>query len=286
MDHGQGTGHPGVAQIGVELSELRGGEHALVDDGPVGEAGKVAIGQLAGFRPQCPSIGLVIGLIGDLVANAGSHDVGPPQECIGIEPVARVERLPERGHGGQRLRPQLVGTGGHLPPSQGSQPLVDSDGVHGRSGMGRGLGGVGEETDAGGVVSRRRQIEVAHLAVEVVGHLNQQSRAVAGVRFRAQRPPVLEVAQRPVAHRHNLVSRPALQVHQKAHPAAVVLVSGVVKPLGVWQTGRLRPVPHCVLSSVFAVRAETTLASGRAAILPPQPGPLPSLFCSGDSQEA
>ena len=37
---------------------------------------------------------------------------------------------------------------------------------------------------------------------------------------------------------------------------------------------------------VFGVRAETTLASGKAAILPPQPGPLPSLFCSEDSQKA
>ena len=279
VDHGQGAGYPGVAQIGVELAQLRGGEHPLVDDGPVGQAGEVAIGQLAGLGPQRAGIGLVVGFVGDLVSDPGANDIGPSHQRIGVQTFAGIERLPERRHGGQRTRSQLIGAGGHLPPSQRSQPFLGGDLVHGCPGMSRGFGSVGKEADAGCVGSRLRQVEVADLAVELVGHLDQQARPITRIDFCPQCPPVLEAAQRAVADRHDLVARPALQVHQEPDPASIMLVSGVVEALRVWQFGGLRrPVPHCVLSSVFAMRAKTALASGRVAILPPQPGSLPSLL--------
>ena len=200
VDHGQGAGHSGVAQIGVELAELGGGEHPLVDDGPVGQAGEVAVGELAGLGAQRAGVALVVGLVGDLVADAGADNVGPPHERIGVEAVAGVEGLPERRHRGQCPGPQIVGGGGNFPPPQRGQPLFDGDLVHGRAGVGGGLGGVGQKADAGGVVARRREVEVAHLAVEVVGYLDQQPRPVAGVGLRAQCSSVLEVAQCPEAH--------------------------------------------------------------------------------------
>ncbi len=46
VDDGHRRLHQRVAQVGVEVRELRGGEHALVDDGPRREAGEGDLGGL------------------------------------------------------------------------------------------------------------------------------------------------------------------------------------------------------------------------------------------------
>ena len=65
-------------------------------------------------------------------------------------------------------------------------------------------------------------------AEELVGDLNQDPGAVAGVVFPAARPPVVEVFERLQPVSDDLVRFPPVDVGDEAQAAGVVLVAGVV----------------------------------------------------------
>ena len=67
---------------------------------------------------------------------------------------------------------------------------------------------------------------------ELVGNLDQDPRAVAGVVLAAAGAAVVQVAQRRQAVADELVRLAPLEVDDEADAAAVVLVSGVVEALG------------------------------------------------------
>ena len=78
---------------------------------------------------------------------------------------------------------------------------------------------LGEEADPGGVLPRRRQLMVDHVAQEAVGYLDQDPGAVAGERIGAQSSPVLEVAQRLDPEGHHIVGGFATDVAHEADAA-------------------------------------------------------------------
>jgi hypothetical protein len=169
------------------------------------------------------------------VLDALAQDESPSFEVDAVAARGAVdaphEQLAEaRLHRSGRVAQHRV-VGGHLPPAQDLQALgVD----HLGDGVGHPARGVAvprQEGDAGGVAARGRQVEVDDLAEEAVGRLEQDARPVAGVGLGAGGPPVVEVAQRPEAHAHDVVAAPALHVHHEGDAAGVVLEGGVVEAL-------------------------------------------------------
>ena len=77
------------------------------------------------------------------------------------------------------------------------------------------------------------QLEVDDRAQELVGHLDQQARAVAGVGVGAGGAAVLEVRDRLDPERHHLVARNVVQARDDGDAAGVVLVAGVVQAVGL-----------------------------------------------------
>jgi hypothetical protein len=94
-----------------------------------------------------------------------------------------------------------------------------------------------------------REGEVDDLPEEPVGDLQQDARAVPGVRLRADRTAVLEVSQRLDGLGDDVVARDAGERRDEGHPARVVLVEAVVEPLG------RRQCLHCSHGGPFRVVA-------------------------------
>ncbi len=67
---------------------------------------------------------------------------------------------------------------------------------------------------------------------ELVGDLDQEPRAVAGVIFTSACTAMIHVEQRGEPVAHELMRSPPLQVDDEPHAAAIVLVTRVVQTLG------------------------------------------------------
>ena len=90
----------------------------------------------------------------------------------------------------------------------------------------------------GAVLGGRRQRDAqarARLAEELVGHLEEDAGAVAGVRLAPTGAAVQEVDQHLERLAHDGVRLPALDVDDEADAACVVFVPGIVETLsGRW----------------------------------------------------
>ena len=198
VDEGQPADQPLVGQVGVELGQLVGGQHPLVGDRPGRQGGEVA------------------GL--DLVLGPLAHHEG--------QPVDGQRRVARRSAGCRPRRPRTAGASTAGPPRRWSRA---SDGSTGSARQPRtsrpssaamlahllpGLGGLrrvaGQEGDAGGVAAAGGQGEVHHRAVEVVGDLDQDAGAVAGVLLAPGRAPVGQVLEGVDGLQHQGVRRPSL----------------------------------------------------------------------------
>ena len=195
-----------VAQVGVELAELVGREHALVDDDPAAERREVRLG---------------------LVLDALAGEVDVAFELVAGEAVLGDEHLHERGHQLACGRARLGRVDRHRSPAQHVEALV---GEHLGDRVGRGIDAVDrQERDPRRVCTRRRQREPDGRPVETVGHLHQDSGAVARVGFRAGRAPVVQAADGRERLLDDPVALATLHVDDEADTARVVLESGVVE---------------------------------------------------------
>ncbi len=220
MHQGQRRLDPLVDQVGEELGELVRREHALVDERATRQRREVGA-SLVRERPQ-------------FVLDALAHDVHAPLEGHVRQPVTREERLVEG-------RLDLSGLGadhrvvvGDVAPTQDAQALAGGDLLDGAHHLVGAFGILGQEPQAGGVLTLGGQRELHHVTQEAVGDLHQDPCAVARVGLGAGRTAVLEVAQRSDALGHDVVAAQPLHVDDEADAAGVVLESGVVEPL----TGR------------------------------------------------
>ena len=212
---------PVVLQVDVEATQLRGGEHALVDEGAAGKAGEVH-----GFASRTILAGALVAQLG---LDPFAHHVGTPFEVF-TAAVTGDEDLPERRHRvtGQGTERALVG--GHVTPAEnretfGLHDLLDT--------VDRGLGVAGtlrEKRDTGGVGAFRWQLEIDHGTEELVRYLDHDSGTVAGVRLGSCRTSVFEVHQGRDGLVDDVATASSMHVDNKGNAAGVVLVLRVIEP--------------------------------------------------------
>ncbi len=188
-----GAGEPGIVKIGEVRGKLVGGEHPLVDDGARGQGGEVhprlQAGPLAHAERPALEVHQVEGPVGGAVT---SCDTG----CAAAA-----------GRGGQAeeelAHPRFDLGGGpadhvadhrHLTPAQDPQALRAYDPADRADRVVPVAGDLRQERRPRRVLAGRRQREVDDVAQERVRDLQQDARAVPGVRVGAGGTPVVKVA--------------------------------------------------------------------------------------------
>ena len=204
---------PRVLQVGVVAEQLRRGEHALVDDGAAGEArdDELRPGGQLGHAPDHVELALEGVLVVREVALGRDHellDVGRV-EVGGDADVVLVDR--------------------DVAPADDALALVADLLLEQRLELGAAVLVLRQEADADAVGARRRQVLADQAPHQLVGHLEQDPGAVAGVRVRSRRPAVLEVLQRHDRPLDGLVRGLAAQARHEGDAAGVVLVCRVVE---------------------------------------------------------
>ena len=115
-----------------------------------------------------------------------------------------------------------------VAPAEDGQPLVGGELGDPREATRPFCGIDGQEGEAGGVAARLGQAEPGDLPEERVGKLGQDAGTVAGVRVRARRAAVLQVAQDAQGTGHHVVAAPGAQVGDKANATGVMFETAVV----------------------------------------------------------
>ena len=205
-----------VDQVGEEVVELVGGEHALVGHGPRGQRREVDVGLALGALAQAEGHPLQLHA-GHALRGAGD------------------EELAEGRHDAERGRAEDRGVGGDVAPPEDREALLGGDLLDAGHLRGDLLLVPGQERGADGVGVLRRELDAElgrHLAQEGIRHLHEDAGAVAGVRLRARGTTVLEVAQSGQCLGHDVVAGDAGQGRDEGHATRIVLVAGVVEPLG------------------------------------------------------
>ena len=121
VDHGQRRGHPLVDQVGVEVVELLGGEHALVDQGARRERREVRVGLVLDPLPQ--AVGL------PLQGHAADAGAGTCEEELG-----------EGRHRAAGGRAQHVVLGRDVAPAQDREVLLGGELLDATAGLGDRVG--------------------------------------------------------------------------------------------------------------------------------------------------
>ena len=194
-----------VAQVGEELRQLVGGQHALVGDRPGRQRGDVEraagvdrgpLGPLAQHEGRAAPAGSrrwATTLPPKAVASARAAMVSATNSCAKSGMTARAvgPRSAPSGSTGTSRQPRTV------RPSSSASLATSSI-------AGGALGLVGrQEGDADGVLPHRRQVEVDLGAQQGVGDLGEDAGAVTGVRLGAGGAAVVEVVQRGEALGHD-----------------------------------------------------------------------------------
>ena len=211
---------PVVLQVEVEGLELRGGQHALVDEGLTGKAWEID-----GFASGAVLAGalgaqFVLGALPDHVGLALQVHTGG----------AADEHLAEGGHrvAGQGTQRGIVG--GYVAPADGLQTFGLDDLLDGLARGGRVAGRLRQKRDARGIRPLGGQVELGDRAQEGIWNLQQNARAVTAVRFGSGGTAVLEVQQGGDRLVHDVAAAAAVDVHHHGHATRIVLKCGVVQP--------------------------------------------------------
>jgi hypothetical protein len=97
-----------------------------------------------------------------------------------------------------------------------------------------------QKDEAGAVLARGGEIDARgfrHLGKELVRHLDENARAVAGVDLGTRGAAVVEVAQHLERVRHDLVGLATVHIDHEAHAARLVLEPRIVEALFGRQSG-------------------------------------------------
>ncbi len=229
VDQGDRAAYPAVGQVREERGQLVGREHALVDHGAGGQAREVGRYAPLGRLP----LGLLAHAERDPVeveaADRGAgRAVGPVVQAVRGEEHLADPRPDQLGG-----RAEAVRLDRHVAPAEHLGALDDRVLLDHRDRLG-GLGVLGgQEDEAGGVEAGRRQGEVDVGPEELVGHLDHDAGAVAGVGLRAPGAPVVEPDERREPLRHDVVRATAGQVGDERDATGVALELRVVQALGM-----------------------------------------------------
>ena len=207
------------------LVELLGEQHALVDEGLVRQAAQV------------PVLGAVDGRGADLAVGALPDDVELALEFrfIAHARAAPDEYLADERLAGARGLPERAVVHRHRAPAEDDLPfglddvLEDLDQPPPPRRIAR------EEDEPARILAGPREREQAVLPGDVleigVRHLDEDARAVAGIRLAAARAPMIEIAQHLNGLLQDTMGLAALDVDDEAHAAGLVLEPRVVEPL-------------------------------------------------------
>ena len=220
MHHAERAFQPVVLKVEVERLELRGSQHALVDERLPGKAWEIDGFATGAVLAGALGAQLVLGSLADHVGLAlqvharGSAD----------------EHLAEGRHGVAGQRAQRGVVGGHVAPAEHFEALCLDDLLDGLAGGGGVACGLRQEGDAGGVGTLGGQLEVDDGTQEGVGNLQQDARAVTAVRLGACGTTVFEVQQGGNRLVHDVAAAPPMDVHHHGDATRIVFVGGVVQP--------------------------------------------------------
>ena len=205
---------PRVLQVAVEVGELKAREHPLVDHGARGQAGHHQVGR---------------GPLGD----AADHEQLALERVLVAQPVGGGhEELADGGCAGARARSRGGERDRDLAPAYDPLALGDHGALEQRLELGAPLGVGGQEAHGHAVAPGGGQVGIEHAAVELVGHLEEDPGAVAGLRVRSGRTAVEEVLDRRDPVPQDLVARGPVQARDEGDAAGVVLVARVVEAAG------------------------------------------------------
>jgi hypothetical protein len=214
VDEREGALDPLVREVGVEAFELRRGQHPLVDDPPRGEARHDEVGAR-------------------LLLDEPPDHVELPLERVALEPRrGRDHGLPDRRHDRARGRARHGLVPRHVAPGEEPLPLRLDGALDDRLHRGAPRAVARQEEDADAVPPRWRQRVAEFGAQERVRDLEQDSRAVAGLRLGTRRAAVLEVLERRQRTPDGLVPGHGVETGDRRDPAGVVLVRRVVETGG------------------------------------------------------
>ena len=223
--------HPVVLQVQVERPQLRGGEHALVDEGLPGQAGEVD--GLAADRA------LAGALLAELVLDPLAHHVGAalqshPGELLGAAGGRGDEQLQEGRHRIARERTQGGFVDRHLAPAEHGEALFADDLLDAVTRTGRFTTCLGKECDTGGVRTFRRQLEIGSGfgqcgPEELVRELNEDACTVTGIGLRTRSTAVLQVQQCGDRLVDDVAAAAAVHIDDECDTTGVVFVRRVVQ---------------------------------------------------------
>ena len=205
---------PRVLQVGVVAEQLRGGEHALVDDRAARERrhDEVRAGGELGDAADHVELALEGVLVGLALRRPGRDhellDVG--REVVGGDAdVVLVDR--------------------DVAPADDALALGLDRARQQRLELGAPLVVLGQEADGDAVAAGRRELFADDAAQQLVGELDQDAGAVAGVGVGARCSAVLEVLQRDDRALHGLVAGDTVKARDHGDATGVVFIAGVVQ---------------------------------------------------------
>ena len=237
MHQGQGRDDGLVGQVAVEGVQLVRPKQSLVDDGLARQAGDVEV------------VAVVLGKLRvDGVFDDLADDVQLALESILVVRLfaASDEELPDqRGHLGRQF-PGLTEIHRHVAPSQENLIFLPDSFLDRPLAPPAMFGAPGQEHHAHGVLARFRQRNAGEPALpleEVMRKLEQQARAVTGVRIASASAAMLQVDQHSDGVANDGVGLLAAQIRHDTHAARVVLIGRIVKTPGFFHI-KIAPFSH------------------------------------------
>src|SRR5258706_13737477 len=286
MDKAKCAGDIGVGQFGVEIRDLRSQQQALVHDGARRERGHVEHASVLHVGGR------------DLRFRALADDVEFALKGVLVE-VRRTanENLLDVRLGNSSDPAYGSTVNWSVSPTQNFQSLFANDALQNSFTLKALMSLDRQECHADAVGARRGQLkpQLQALAREkLVWNLDQDPGAVAGFRVAAASAAVRKADQDLNALLDDVVALVAADARTKAHSARVVLVSGVVQPLGGGQSVRdgrgplhdsLAATPYpaqCAVVLCYARPLRSSSEAGSPSSLV-QPGDLESTIQNFDS---
>ena len=209
MDDGDGGLHALVVQILEEVSELHGGEHALVRDGTGGQGGEVDAYLMLDALADAEGLAIQVHA-GQSTVRRGDHESLEPR------------------HGGKGLQAKAVRVGGHHAPGENFESLLAHDFGDGLFLLTGGFDIAVEEGDACGIVAGFGQFGGHGGTHEFVRHAHQDAGAVARVLLGTHSTAVVEIDQHLDGVSDDFAFRTLVQSGDHTHTTGVMLVGGII----------------------------------------------------------
>ena len=209
VDDGDGGLHALVVQILEEVSELHGGEHALVRDGTGGQGSEVDAYLMLDALADAEGLAIQVHA-GQSTVRRGDH-----------------ESLESR-HGGKGLQAKAVRVGGHYSPGENFKAFLAHDFGDSLFLLTGGFDIAVKESDACGIVTGFRQFGGHGGTHELVRHAHQDACAITGVFLGANSTTVIKVDQHLDGVGDDLALGALVQSGDHTHTTGVMLIGGVI----------------------------------------------------------